>query len=119
MPYITLIFLNFAGIKVSKMSKNDQIIEEAGEKDDTETPSPIFLAPSSNSEDSKVQALKHVHRKVDVRLLLWYSFVYLIMRIHVSNISNTAIINLEAGHGIQKQLGNLTSSQWAWTLSIF
>jgi MFS family permease len=45
--------------------------------------------------------------------------VYLIMRIHVSNISNSAIINLEQGTGIRKQLGNLSSSQWAWALSIF
>lgn len=41
------------------------------------------------------------------------------MRIHVSNISNTAIINLEQGTGIKKQLGNLSSQQWAWVLSIF
>lgn len=63
--------------------------------------------------------LKRAHRKVDYRLLLWYSFVYLIMRIHVGNISNTAIMNLEQGTGIKKQLGNLTSQQWAWVLSIF
>ncbi|TPX16514.1 uncharacterized protein E0L32_003808 [Thyridium curvatum] len=63
--------------------------------------------------------LKRAHRKVDKRLLLWYSFVYLIMRIHVSNISNSAIMNVEAGTGIRKQLGNLSSSQWAWALSIF
>lgn len=63
--------------------------------------------------------LKSAQRKVDQRLLLWYSFVYLIMRVHVSNISNSAIINVEEGTGIQKQLGNLTSSQWAWCLSIF
>ncbi|KAF6820059.1 high-affinity nicotinic acid transporter [Colletotrichum plurivorum] len=63
--------------------------------------------------------LKAAHRKVDKRLLLWYSFVYLIMRIHVSNISNAAIINLEQGTGIRKQLGDLSSSQWAWALSIF
>ncbi|ROW03097.1 hypothetical protein VMCG_05808 [Cytospora schulzeri] len=63
--------------------------------------------------------LKSAHRKVDIRLILWYSFVYLIMRIHVSNISNTAIINLEQGDGIKKQLGDLTSDQWAWVLSIF
>jgi MFS family permease len=36
-----------------------------------------------------------------------------------SNISNTAIMNLEQGTGIKKQLGNLSSSQWAWALSIF
>jgi hypothetical protein len=68
---------------------------------------------------SDEKLLKKAHGKVDKRLLLWYSFVYLIMRIHVSNISNTAIINLEEGDGIKKQLGNLTSEQWAWALSIF
>ncbi|PSR97456.1 high-affinity nicotinic acid transporter [Coniella lustricola] len=41
------------------------------------------------------------------------------MRIHVSNISNTAIINIEQGDGIKAQLGNLSSEQWAWVLSIF
>ncbi|GJC83127.1 putative transporter C1683.12 [Colletotrichum liriopes] len=72
-----------------------------------------------SSPDGDDSLLKKAHRKVDRRLLLWYSFVYLIMRIHVSNISNAAIINLEEGTGIRKQLGNLSSSQWAWALSIF
>lgn len=63
--------------------------------------------------------LKSAHHKIDRRLVLWYSLVYLIMRIHVSNISNTAIINLEEGDGIKAQLGNLSSQQWAWVLSIF
>lgn len=67
----------------------------------------------------EVGNLKSAHKKLDRQLILWYSFVYLIMRIHVSNISNTAIINLEQGDGIKKQLGNLTSEQWAWVLSIF
>jgi len=40
--------------------------------------------------DGNVQ--KAVYRKVDFRILLWYSLVYLIMRIHVSNITNTAIV---------------------------
>ncbi|KAF1946825.1 MFS general substrate transporter [Clathrospora elynae] len=44
--------------------------------------------------------LKTAHRQVDKRLLCSYAFVYLIMRIH-------------------KQLGNLSSSQWAWALSVF
>lgn len=64
-------------------------------------------------------ALRSAHKKLDRRLVLWYAVVYLVMRIHVSNISNTAIINLEQGNGIKKQLGNLTSGQWAWVLSIF
>lgn len=65
------------------------------------------------------KTLKRAHSKVDHRLLFWYSFVYLIMRVHVGNISNTAIMNLEQGTGIKKQLGNLTPGQWAWVLSIF
>jgi hypothetical protein len=69
-------------------------------------------------EDSQ-NVLTRAHRKVDKRLLLWYSFVYLIMRIHVSNISNTAIINIEQGTGIKEELGNLNGQQWAWVLSIF
>lgn len=70
-------------------------------------------------EADEKPVLKSAHKKMDRRLLLWYAFVYLIMRIHVSNISNSAIINLEEGTGIKAQLGNLTSSQWAWCLSIF
>ncbi|KAK2031773.1 high-affinity nicotinic acid transporter [Colletotrichum zoysiae] len=81
----------------------------------------LQTAPPSRTplSDAQKPLLKMAHRKVDKRLLLWYSLVYLIMRIHVSNISNAAIINLEQGTGIRKQLGDLSSSQWAWTLSIF
>lgn len=91
--------------------------------------SPIIHSPSDSSTPDPEQdehhhtqpkaTLKSAHRKIDRRLVLWYSFVYLIMRIHVSNISNTAIINLEEGDGIKAQLGGLTSQQWAWVLSIF
>jgi hypothetical protein len=69
--------------------------------------------------DAKNGALRSGHKKIDKRILIWYSVVYLIMRMHVSNISNTAIMNLEQGDGIREQLGNLTSGQWAWCLSIF
>jgi MFS family permease len=65
------------------------------------------------------ETLKTAHHKVDKRLLCWYAFVFLIMRMNVNNISNTAIMNLEQGTGIKKQLGNLSSSQWGWALSIF
>jgi MFS family permease len=70
-------------------------------------------------DSSSEKILKAAHRKVDIRLLCWYAFVFLIMRMNVNNISNTAIMNLEQGTGIKKQLGNLSSSQWAWALSIF
>lgn len=62
--------------------------------------------------------LKAVQRKVDLRILLWYSFIYLIMRINVSNITNTAIMNETQGDDIRQQL-HLSSQQWAWVLSIF
>ena len=77
------------------------------------------LSSEEHGGPTDEQVLKKARRKVDKRLLIWYASVYLIMRIHVSNITNTAIINLEEGTGIKKQLGNLTSSQWAWALSIF
>lgn len=80
-----------------------------------ESPSPS----SSFSERPNDAATKSAYRKADRRILLWYSFVYLIMRIHVSNITNTAIINVEEGDGIKHQLGDLDSSQWAWVISIF
>ncbi|KAF2751438.1 MFS general substrate transporter [Sporormia fimetaria CBS 119925] len=82
-------------------------------------PKEQYVSDSETSSETTEALLKSAHRKVDKRLLLWYAFVYLIMRIHVSNISNAAIINLEEGTGIRKQLGNLSSSQWAWALSIF
>ena len=82
-------------------------------------------APSAQASDSDLSlrtseaTLKSAHRKIDRRLLGWYAFVYLIMRIHVGKISNSAIINLEQGSGIKKQLGKLSSAQWAMALSIF
>lgn len=79
------------------------------------------LSPTPSSSLSSVQSEveKTAYRKADIRLLLWYSFVYLIMRIHVQNITNSAIMNLETGHGIKAQLGGLDSEQWAWVISIF
>lgn len=84
----------------------------------SESSSNVSLNYRQNGSNT-LPALKSAHKKIDRRLILWYSCVYLVMRIHVSNISNIAIINLEEGDGIKKQLGNLTSQQWAWVLSIF
>ncbi|KAH0848759.1 hypothetical protein AYO21_09879 [Fonsecaea monophora] len=61
---------------------------------------------------------KKVLRKVDFWLVGFYSLVYIFRVIDSSNYSNAAIINLEHGTGIKKQLG-FDPSQWAWTLSIF
>lgn len=51
------------------------------------------ISPSVSAPKLSAQEQKAVYRKVDLRILLWYSFVYLIMRIHVSNITNTAIVS--------------------------
>ncbi|KAF2643423.1 MFS general substrate transporter [Massarina eburnea CBS 473.64] len=61
---------------------------------------------------------KRLMRKIDLWLVGFYSVVYIFRVIDSSNYSNAAIINLENGTGIKKQLG-LTPSQWAWSLSIF
>jgi hypothetical protein len=40
------------------------------------------------------------------------------MRIDINNISNAAIMNLEAGHGIKKELG-LSAQDWNWAIACF
>lgn len=74
------------------------------------------MAPAIGSEveleHSQSEAvLKAAHRKVDARLLCWSAFVLIFMRTNMNTISNTAIMNLEEGNGIKKELGNLSSSQ--------
>lgn len=54
-----------------------------------------------------------------IPLQAWYAFVYLILKIESHNITNAAIMNMEAGDDIRHQLGSLTSEQWALILSIF
>ncbi|KAJ5090235.1 Major facilitator superfamily domain general substrate transporter [Penicillium argentinense] len=61
---------------------------------------------------------KRVMRKIDFWLVAFYSIVYIFRVIDSNNYSNAAIINLEAGTGIKKELG-FNSSEWAWTQSIF
>ncbi|ETS76841.1 hypothetical protein PFICI_10715 [Pestalotiopsis fici W106-1] len=61
---------------------------------------------------------KQIIRKIDWWLVGFYSAVYIFRVIDSANYSNAAIINLENGTGIKKQL-RLDASQWAWTLSIF
>jgi MFS family permease len=86
--------------------------------------SPVLSStPSSNdlaspSQERDVSYEKKVLRKVDFWLVGFYSLVYIFRVIDSSNYSNAAIINLEAGTNIKKQL-HLSPSQWAWTLSIF
>lgn len=102
----------------------DATESQIGKIGEQEASTELSSADGSLSDDNNIPILsekeiRYARRKTDYRLLLWYSFVYLIMRIDVSNISNTAIMNKEQGTGIKKQLGNLSSEQWAWALSIF
>ncbi|KAF7530998.1 hypothetical protein G7054_g9296 [Neopestalotiopsis clavispora] len=60
---------------------------------------------------------RKIIRKIDWWLVGFYSLVYIFRVIDSANFSNAAIINLENGTGIKKQL-SLNASQWAWTLSI-
>lgn len=67
-----------------------QVAEEAdnkgGEEDIHNCVNP---SPTGSSSQTKA-ALRAAGQKVDKRLFLWYSFVYLIMKIDVSNTTNTA-----------------------------
>lgn len=103
-------------------SKNDDVAspafvtaasKEVGGHDTPSSPETTSL----HSSDS--QASKAVRRKVDSRLLAFYCVVYLFMRINATNVTNTAIMNAGSPSNIQIQLGNITSSQWAWIISIF
>lgn len=76
--------------------------------------------PAALSEDLRHDAvLLRAQKKVDRRLLVWLCVLHFLMKFAQNNIANAAIMNLEQGTGIKKQLGNLTSSQWAWVISIF
>lgn len=61
---------------------------------------------------------KKIMRKIDFWLVGFYSLVYIFRVIDSNNYANAAIINLEAGTGIKKEL-HLDASQWSWTQSIF
>lgn len=89
---------------------DDTAISERG--DDVE------VTVGQDSGDANSELEKSVMRKIDFWLVGFYSLVYVFRVIDSANYSNAAIINLENGTGIKKQLG-LSPSQWAWTLSIF
>ncbi|KAK0462575.1 high-affinity nicotinic acid transporter [Desarmillaria tabescens] len=55
---------------------------------------------------------------IDIRIIPWLCITYLVMRIDINNISNAAIINIEQGHGIKKQL-HLSTQDWNWVVSCF
>jgi MFS family permease len=103
----------------------------------------VSAQPKDTPEDAGI--LNKSYRKVDCRLLTWYAFVFLLMKIESHNITNAAIINIEVstleyippyeanfksrltrihrleqeGADIKHQLGDLSSEQWAMILSIF
>ena len=75
--------------------------------------------PTSRTDDESDAALKTAYRKTDFRLVAWYSFVFLVLRVESHNIANAAIMNIEADTDIQHQLGDLSSEQWAMILSAY
>ncbi|KAF2706924.1 retrograde regulation protein 2 [Pleomassaria siparia CBS 279.74] len=81
-------------------------------------PIPDDEVESASSATINSEVEKRLLRKIDFWLVGFYSLVYVFRVIDSANYSNAAIINLEKGTGIKKQLG-FTPSQWAWTLSIF
>ncbi|KAK0432051.1 major facilitator superfamily domain-containing protein [Desarmillaria tabescens] len=64
------------------------------------------------------EELRKVQRRIDIRIIPWLCITYLVMRIDINNISNAAIINIEQGHGIKKQL-HLSTHDWNWVVSCF
>ncbi len=86
--------------------------------------SPISPSPSDDDIQSATETAfdekleKRVRRKIDFWLVGFYSAVYIFRVIDSSNYSNAAIINLEHGTGIKKEL-HLSPGMWSWTLSIF
>ncbi|KAF8527069.1 high-affinity nicotinic acid transporter [Gautieria morchelliformis] len=54
----------------------------------------------------------------DIRIMPWLCLTYLVMRIDINNIANAAIMNIEEGHGIKKDL-NLSPQQWTWVVACF
>lgn len=71
-----------------------------------------------NIEDEDFEYKKILH-KIDYRLIIVYSISYIFTQINKGNVSNVAILNIETGHNIKKELGNLSSQEWAWCLSAF
>ena len=101
--------------KADNTDRNTSATAEGKEILDYDVPS----SPESTSlHDHDSDASKAVRRKVDHRLLAFYSVVYLFMRINATNATNTAIMNAGQPTNIRIQLG-LSSSDWAWIISIF
>ncbi|KAJ5711500.1 Major facilitator superfamily domain general substrate transporter [Penicillium malachiteum] len=81
------------------------------------TPSNKIIQHGQNDINYAVLETR-VLRKVDFWLVGFYSLVYIFRVIDSNNYANAAIINLESGTGIKKEL-HLDASQWSWSQSIF
>ncbi|KAH0442452.1 high-affinity nicotinic acid transporter [Colletotrichum camelliae] len=99
---------------IAEVANETQVFSAKADGSATETTSNPDI--ESSRKDAVLE--KRIMRKIDLWLVGFYSLVYVFRVIDSANYSNAAIINLEAGTGIKKQLG-FTPSQWAWTLSIF
>ncbi|KAK0213261.1 high-affinity nicotinic acid transporter [Desarmillaria ectypa] len=64
------------------------------------------------------EELRKVQRRIDIRIIPWLCITYLVMCIDINNIANAAILNIEQGHGIKKQL-HLSTQDWNWVVSCF
>lgn len=98
---------------VAKKTDEIQSIKISNTKEETE-----INTIQHDIEDEELQ-YKRILRKIDYRLIVVYSISYIFTQINKGNISNVAILNLESGHNIKKELGNLNSQEWAWCLSAF
>jgi hypothetical protein len=79
----------------------------------------VVLAAKLDDDVRNNPVLLRALRKVDRRLLVWLAVLHFVFKFAETNISNAAIMNLEQKTDIRRQLGHLTSSQWAWCISIF
>ncbi|KAK0803494.1 hypothetical protein LTR29_001071 [Friedmanniomyces endolithicus] len=106
-----------SGKKAAVSIKEEELSNEAiqTEKDDDKSPDTADALTPAERE----ARLQKAYRKVDLRLVLWYGILFVMVRASSNNITNVAILNLEQGTGIKHQLGDLTSQQWAWVLSAF
>ncbi|EXJ77325.1 hypothetical protein A1O3_09551 [Capronia epimyces CBS 606.96] len=79
----------------------------------------VVLAAKLDDDVRNNPVLLRALKKVDRRLLVWLAVLHFVFKFAETNISNAAIMNLEQKTDIRRQLGHLTSSQWAWCISIF
>ena len=89
--------------------------------DEVEVEKTASLPSALRSDRLQVEAeihLKSAYRKMDIRLIAWYSFAIFCLCIQAHDITTAAIMNKEDGTDMQHQLGDLTSEQWALALSV-